>query len=115
MYALTWLVTAFPSAAKSLSVSFENTDNEGCGEGSFENPSAAARAERSRAKSPIATAGLGLELSGVLIIPNGMLASENGESGEIGSHDSDIVVIDTALNERQVEQLDQRPEPSNTF
>lgn len=60
-------------------------------EDSEENPPAAENLERSRAYSPMATAGLGFASSSVLMMPNGIFASEKGELGEIGSHDFCIV------------------------
>ena len=74
-----------PSAANLFRLVLENavmSKSERC-----EKPLDAAKAVRSSAKVPIATAGRGIVLESVLMMPKGMFAREKCESGGMESHD----------------------------
>lgn len=63
--------------------------------GHSEKPEQAAKTERSRAYSPIATPTCGEDEAGVVIIPKGMLAREKGES--LGTSSQDFGAIASIL------------------
>lgn len=66
--------------------------------GHSEKPELEAKTERSRAYFPIATPTCGEDEAGVVIIPNGMLAREKGES--LGTSSQDFEAIAWILVER---------------
>ena len=61
--------------------------------GRKEKPLAEAKMERERAWVPIAIAGWGVGVSGVLMMPKGMLAREKCESGGVGSQDLGAIFV----------------------
>lgn len=63
---------------------------------SSEKPLSNENAAKSRAYSPMATAGRGDGDEAVLMIPNGMLASEKWDVRGIGSQDVAGILIDEA-------------------
>lgn len=86
-----------PSAAKLFRVGWENTERFGCINGSPEKPSCAEKTAKLRAWSPIAIAGAGTFDSGEVMIPNGILAREKCDFGDMGSQDFNTIFFDFHL------------------
>lgn len=87
--------TERPSAANALRVGWLKTERCGCIELSSEKPLLDEKAAKSRACSPMATAGRGDGEEAVVMIPNGMLASEKWDARGIGSQDVTGIMIDS--------------------
>lgn len=102
-YSLTCLWTGLPRAANAFRVGWERTERWSLKEGRAEKPFPAANAFRSRTWSPIATAGLfsfGEPL--LVIIPNGILATEKWLSAGIDSQERRGAMAETVLRRMEL-------------